>query len=72
MKGRKQPSNNRSPKRKLEIIRVIMRQILIGLKACHNTGPPISHEPHAPRRLPSCTCHQHFMSGCFVLHVEHA
>jgi hypothetical protein len=40
MKGRKQPSSNRSPKRKLDIIRGMMRQILVGLKACHNTGAP--------------------------------
>ena len=52
MKGRKQPSSNRSPKRKLEIIRGMMRQILVGLKACHNTGPPTSIALHAPCRLP--------------------
>ena len=52
MKGRKQPSSNRSPKRKLEIIRGMIRQILVGLKACHNTGAPTGIVP----RLLSCTC----------------
>ena len=42
MKGRKQPSGNRSPKRKLQIICGMMRQILVGLRACHSTGADVS------------------------------
>lgn len=38
MTGRKEPSSDRSPQRKLDIVRGMMKQILVGLKACHNTG----------------------------------
>ena len=67
MNGRKQPSSNRSPKRKLEIIRGMMRQILVGLKACHNTGPATSIVLHAPYRLPSPMCNEHHCAASEAL-----
>lgn len=37
-KGKGPLSQNRSPRRKMAIIRGIMKSILQGLRACHNTG----------------------------------
>lgn len=45
MKGLSQPSSNRSPRRKLGIVRGMMREILEGLKACHNTGAALATSP---------------------------
>ncbi len=45
MKGSSQPSSNRSPRRKLGIVRGMMREILEGLKACHNTGAALATSP---------------------------
>jgi serine/threonine protein kinase len=55
MKGRKEPSGDRSPKRKLDIICGMMRQILAGLRACHNTGAVTAV---------CCMC----IAGCHVQH----
>ena len=38
MQGGAQPSSDRTPRRKMEIIRGMMKAILEGLKACHSTG----------------------------------
>ena len=59
MRGRSMPSQNRSPRRKLAIVRSIMKSILLALKACHNSGAPaeeplaLTHlpRPHSPERV---------------------
>jgi hypothetical protein len=77
MKGRKQPSSNRSPKRKLEIIRGMMRQILVGLKACHNTGAPTGIVLHCAEtavvhlRPPYCN-QQHEKEACMRKTSSHS
>lgn len=48
MRGKSVPSQNRSPRRKLAIVRSIMKSMLTALKACHNSGALRRRAPRAP------------------------